>query len=82
MGVFFTSCKTSAKATSTDANKANDKDKDLKQKQRTLVENLFIDGCKEKMAGRLESAENLFNQAGRIDPLDQLLNMNSAMFLD
>ncbi len=70
MGVFFTSCKTSAKATSTVANKANDKDKDLKQKQRTLVENLFIDGCKEKMAGRLESAENLFNQAGRIDPLD------------
>ena len=64
------SCKTSTKATSSATNKVSDKDKDLKQKQRTLVENLFIDGCKEKMVGRLESAENLFNQAGRIDPLD------------
>lgn len=70
IGSVFTSCKTSAKAS---GNGANDKSKELKEqkeRERTLVENLYIDGCKEKIAGRLESAENLFKQAQSIDPND------------
>ena len=68
LGLGFGSCKTSGKAASN--NVTNDKDKEQKERLRTLVENLYIDGCKDKIAGKLEMAEEKFKQAEKIDPSD------------
>jgi len=41
---------------------------ELTETDRRRLENLFIDGCKEKMAGKLETAEKYFRECQRLDP--------------
>jgi tetratricopeptide (TPR) repeat protein len=57
------SCK-SGKQTSTSAGKS----KGLSEKQQADFAYHFIDGCKERMKGNLEIAENLFKECLKLDP--------------
>ncbi|MGZ3883804.1 MAG: tetratricopeptide repeat protein [Bacteroidia bacterium] len=61
-GLLLYACKPSAKLSST----AGDKSPDAKTQ--LIIDNLYIEGCKERMAMRLDIAEGLFLQAGKLDP--------------
>lgn len=61
--LFVFAC-TASKHTSGDSAKKKQED----EKAQILLENLYIDGCKERLAGRIEIAEGLFRQCLKIDP--------------
>lgn len=70
------SCRTSASATSgTGNNKKPD------EKTQILLENLFIDGCKERLAGKIENSEALFRQCQKIDPQNVAVKYELANLL-
>jgi len=71
LGSVLSSCKVSGKSASSSNN--DKKDKELKERERTLVENFYIDGCRDKIAGKLESAEEKFREAEKIDPKDMAI---------
>lgn len=55
----FLSCHTASKTTAGD---------ELSDTDRRRLENLYIDGCKERLAGRVESAQKYFRECERMDP--------------
>jgi tetratricopeptide (TPR) repeat protein len=71
------SCHTGSKTTSAS------KGKELNEDQKKMVDYLFIDGCKERLAGerhsgRLENAEAQFNKALVIDPQNAAIKYELA----
>lgn len=63
--VNITSCK-SGKTTTTQANSS--KEKGLSTDDQRKFATFFVDGCKERMKGNIEIAENLFKECLKIDP--------------
>ncbi len=64
--VFSLSCKTSKQNTS--ANNQKNKAKVSAEQDPSKFTFYFIDGCKERMKGNIEIAENLFKECLKIDP--------------
>jgi len=62
------SCKSSKKATKEVNSGASKNDKGLSAEAQTKFAFYFIDGCKERMKGNVEIAENLFKECLKIDP--------------
>lgn len=58
----FSSCKTTASATSNQVQKSN-----LSEKDNILLEATFIEACREKIAGKPEVAERLFRECLKYD---------------
>lgn len=63
ISVVVSSCKTPSKASLSKQNKT-----ELTDTDRRRLENLYIDGCKERLAGKVESAEKYFRECERMDP--------------
>lgn len=74
--LLFTACSTSASVTS-----SRDKGKKPDEKTQILLENLYIDGCKERLAGRIENSEALFRQCQKIDPNNSAVKFELANLL-
>jgi tetratricopeptide (TPR) repeat protein len=68
MVIFAFSCK-SKKGTSTSSKEAsNISTKGISEENQTKFSFYFIDGCKERMKGNIELAENAFKECLKIDP--------------
>lgn len=74
--LLFTACSTSASVTT-----SRDKGKKPDEKSKILLENLYIDGCKERLAGRIENSEALFRQCQKIDPNNSAVKFELANLL-
>lgn len=62
--MLFSSCKSNKESTST----STGKDKGLSAQDQSKFAFYFVDGCKERMKGNIDIAENLFKECLKIDP--------------
>ena len=66
MVVFVLSCKTTKQSTT--SNNSKNQTKGPSEQDPSKFTFYFIDGCKERMKGNIETAENLFKECLKIDP--------------
>lgn len=65
--VFVVSCKSSKISSTTSVNSSKETNR-ISEQEQTKFTYYFIDGCRERMKGNIEIAENLFKQCLKIDP--------------
>jgi tetratricopeptide (TPR) repeat protein len=64
---FITACSTKNKSISSQSKNENQKS-NISEEAQTKFAFYFVDGCKERMKGNIEIAENLFRECLKIDP--------------
>src|ERR1700740_809961 len=61
-------CKSKQASSSQPVSSTADKNKDLSDEDKVRFQSAFYNGCKEKMKGNIEVAENIFKECLKIDP--------------
>lgn len=64
LSLAVSSCKTSASAGAS----GNSKKRQLDERTQSIFESLYIDGCRERLGGRVENSEQLFRKCQEMDP--------------